>query len=122
MEPNNQQEPVSSQPVQNESQASGAGDHKLMGILSYIGPLVIVPYLSAKNDPFVKFHVKQGLVLLVIEVAVMFVMQVAWMFWPILQIVNFATVILSIIGIVNVVHHKEKELPVVGKFAKHVTI
>ena len=34
-----------------------------MAVLSYIGPLVIVSYIVANNDPFVKFHIKQGLVL-----------------------------------------------------------
>ena len=90
-----------------------------MGILSYIGPLVIISYLVAKNNPFVKFHIKQGLVLLVIEIAVWLLGTIMWSLWPILNLVNLATLVLAILGIVNVVHQKEKELPLVGKYASH---
>jgi len=89
-----------------------------MGILSYLGILVIIPLLVAKGDPFVKFHIKQGLVLLIIEIAMWFVVGVfLWQFWMFLQLINLATLVLAIIGIVNVVQGKEKELPLVGSLA-----
>lgn len=94
----------------------------LMGVLSYIGPLVIVSYATAKDDPFVKFHIKQGLVLLAIEVVVWIAGMMMWQLYPLLSIINLAALILSIIGIVNVVQGQEKELPLVGGFASHVTI
>jgi uncharacterized membrane protein len=94
----------------------------VMGVLSYIGPLVIVSYLVAKDDPFVKFHIKQGLVLLVIEVATWVVVSFIWFLWFLVPFVNLAMLILAIIGIVNVVQNKEKELPLVGSFAKHFKI
>lgn len=96
----------------------------LMGALAYLGPLVIIPYLSAKDDPFVKFHIKQGLVLLVIEAIIWVLGMWVWMLWPILQLVNLvnlATIIFSILGIVNVVNKKQQELPVVGKFSSYFT-
>ncbi len=93
-----------------------------MGILAYLGILVIVPYLMAKEDPFVKFHIRQGVVLLVIEVALWALMGLFWGLVPLFQLVKIGTYILSIIGIVNVVQNKEKELPLVGSFAKNVNI
>ena len=94
-------------------------NNTLMGVLAYIGPLVIVSYLTAKNEPFVKFHIKQGLVLLAIEVVMWILSMVAIMLWPILSLINLGALILSIVGIVNVVQNKEKLLPLVGQFAKH---
>jgi uncharacterized membrane protein len=44
------------------------------------------------------------------------------MWWFLMNIVQLALLILSIVGIVNVVQKKEKELPFVGSFAKHVNI
>ena len=38
-----------------------------------------------------------------------------------LNLVNLATIVLSIIGIVNVVNGQQKELPLVGSFAKNFT-
>ena len=35
-----------------------------LAILCYFGILLIIPWMMAKDDEFVKFHVKQGLTLL----------------------------------------------------------
>ena len=93
----------------------------LMGVLAYLGPLVIVSYAMAKDDPFVKFHIKQGLVLLVIEIIAGLLASVMWQFFFILQLINLGTLILAIIGILNVTQGTEKELPVVGQFASKFT-
>jgi uncharacterized membrane protein len=94
----------------------------VMGVLSYIGVLVIVPYLMSKDVPFVKFHIKQGAVLAIIEIVLWVVSGMFWGLWFFISIIQLATIILSIIGIVNVVEKKEKELPFVGSFAKFITI
>lgn len=90
-----------------------------MAALAYIGPLVIVSYIMGKDNPFVKFHIKQGLVLLVIEVALWFLGSMLWAFLPLLGIVNLALFVVAVIGIVNAANKKEQELPLVGSFAKH---
>lgn len=94
----------------------------LMGILAYIGILVIIPFLVAKDNPFVKFHVKQGIVLAVIGVCLWVVSEVIYMLAPIVMIANLGLLVLSIIGIVNVINKKEAELPLVGQLAVHVKI
>ncbi len=110
------------QPAPTVQQSSAPQKNTLMSVLSYIGPLVIVSYVVSKDDPFVKFHIKQGLVLLAIEAAVWVAGMVMWQLYPILSIVNLGTLILSIIGIVNVVQGQQKELPLVGSFADRVNI
>lgn len=94
----------------------------LMGILSYLWVLVIIPFLMAKDDPFVKFHVKQGMVLVAIELILWVAVQVIFFLVPIVMIVNLGLLVLSIIGIINVVQGKEKELPLVGHFANKFNI
>lgn len=93
----------------------------LMGILAYVGVLLVIPFLMAKDDPFVKFHLKQGLVLLVIEIVVWVLASSMWQLWMILNLVQLGTLVLSIVGIVNVVQGKQQELPLVGSFSKHFT-
>ncbi|MBX4205185.1 MAG: hypothetical protein KW788_03310 [Candidatus Doudnabacteria bacterium] len=86
-----------------------------MGILAYLGILVIIPLIVAKNDPFVKYHVKQGLVLLVLEVIGSFVFWIpilGWLLW-------LFTLVLVVIGILNVTKGKQQPLPVLGKYADH---
>jgi uncharacterized membrane protein len=92
-----------------------------MGVLAYLGPLVFIPFVLAKDVPFVKFHVKQGLVLFVLE-AILWVLVEIMMFWilaPIVMVVNIGLLVLSIIGIINVVQNKQVEIPLLGKYASH---
>ena len=121
-------------PQKNDSQSSQSGgmnnpppmdaghNRTLMAVLAYLGILIIIPFLMAKNDPFVKFHIKQGLVLVIVEVILwviggMFI----WQLWGVIQLINLATIVFAIIGIVNVINHKEQELPLIGGLAKNFT-
>lgn len=109
-------------PEQNNPAQDAANKKTLMGILSYIGPLVIVSFIVSKNDPFVKFHIKQGLVVFSMEVIVWIIGMIIPILWPLLNIVSIINFILSILGIINVVKEKEKALPVVGKFSSYFSI
>jgi len=93
-----------------------------MAALAYLGPLVIVSYLVAKDDSFVKFHIKQGAVLLVVEVVTWFLGVVFWPLWLLLKLVNLIAFILVIVGIVNVAQGTEKNLPIVGNYARYIAI
>ena len=92
-----------------------------MAALAYI--LFFIPLLTdAKNDPFVKFHVKQGLVLFigyVVETIVYMIPVFGWTIAPILGILLF---ILFVIGFINALGGKEIPLPVIGGFAKNINI
>ena len=110
------------EPIKIESPKKEVSQKTLMGILAYLGPLVIISYIVSKDDPFVKFHIKQGLVLFVINIAVWFLGMMFWPLWIILKLVNFAVLILAIIGIINVVKNQEKSLPLVGDYAKYFNI
>jgi uncharacterized membrane protein len=94
----------------------------LFSVLAYFGPLVILSYFLAGKDPFVKFHVKQGLVLFGIELIVSVVARFFWPLWMLIGLVNLCTLILSIVGIINAAQHHQKELPVVGHLANSIHI
>ena len=97
--------------------APTASNQKVMAILAYIGPLVIISYLVAKDDPFVKFHIKQGLILLTIDVVLWVFGTFFWSLWMLWKFVDLALLVLAVIGMVNAANHREKELPLVGSFA-----
>ena len=105
-----------------ENSNTNMSQKTVMGILAYIGPLVIISYVMAKADPFVKFHIKQGLVLLVIEVAAWFIGMTFWPLWFVINLLNFATLVLSIIGIINVLKNKQNNLPLVGTYSRYFNI
>ncbi|MDD6237126.1 MAG: DUF4870 domain-containing protein [Clostridiales bacterium] len=102
----------------------------VMGVLSYISILCLIPLLTEKNDPFVQYHAKQGLNLFIIEVVVGIIGGVLtgiFNFIPFVGgilsgVIGFVTgvlslcfFVLSILGIVNVCNGEMKPLPVIEK-------
>ena len=87
--------------------------NKVMAILSYIGILVLIPLLAAKDSPFARYHANQGLVLLVFHI-IFLILGKLWAFlgW----IGGILWFILAIIGIINAAKGLAKELPIIGKF------
>lgn len=105
--------------------ASGGDNDKLMGVLAYLGILVLVPLLAAKESKFAQYHAKQGLTLFVVEIVLTVLYWVAgfltvftggfgFILFPLLGLVWLGTIVLAIIGIVNAVNNEMKPLPIIG--------
>ena len=92
--------------------AADINNNKVMAVLCYLGILWLIPFLTAKESPFVKYHLNQGLTLLILGLIVAAISWIPVIGW-LCGVVVFA---LAIIGIVNVVNGKAQELPVIGKF------
>lgn len=102
--------------------------NKGMGVLSYLGILVLIPLLAGnKKSQYVKFHTNQGLVLFIVS-AVIDLLDGEWVwglhsiihfsggiFSWIYDILSFACFILMIMGIVSACKGEKKELPIIGK-------
>lgn len=93
------------------------------GILSYLSVLCLIPYFLENKNNFVKFHAKQGLNLFLLEIIVGFSASVLVV---LLLFLGFAVVlvrniieciffVVSIIGIIDVIQGKARELPIVNK-------
>ena len=111
----------------NKETSNNGGDfafneETIMASLSYLGPLVLIPFLTKKDNAFIKFHVKQGLVVLVPEIIIYVLGGMIFMLMPIISLLNLALLVLSIIGIINALQKKEKELPLIGHFAQKINI
>lgn len=90
----------------------------LIAVLSYIGILFLVPLLVSKDNAFVQFHAKQGLVLFLAEIATALVAWIPVLGWFVGIICWILWVVLAIKGILNVVNGKQVPLPIIGKFAE----
>ncbi len=88
--------------------------NKVMAVLAYI--IFLIPLLAAKDSPFAKFHTNQGLVLFIGAIASSIIAAIPIIGWIVAPILGLAVTILSIIGIVNALGGKAKELPIIGKF------
>lgn len=93
-----------------------------MALLSYLGLLCLVPLMARKEDRFVQFHAKQGLVLFIGEMGTMVFTWIPYIGWFFGMFLWIAWAGLSVMGILNVVREKRKKLPVVGGLAEKIEI
>jgi len=92
-----------------------------MAALSYLGILIIIPLITeSRKEAFVKFHIKQGIVLLITSFIAFFVSAVPIIEWILAPFIALAILIMVIIGLVNALGGKEKELPLIGKYSEKI--
>lgn len=107
---------------------------KVMSILAYLGILVLVPILAGKESKYIRFHANQGLLLCLAWIAWVIIdgilnavlRAILWRglsMWDlyyttswILDLVYLVIGVLAIIGIINVINGRAKDLPVIGKY------
>ena len=96
-------------------------ENKLIAAVGYLGILFLVPLLAKKDSPFAQYHAKQGFVLFIAGIIASFLFGIpilgTFLLGPIAWII---TVILFIMGLVNVFGGKATPLPIIGKFAENL--
>lgn len=91
-------------------------DGKVMAILSYLGCLMLIPLFAGRKNKFAKFHLNQGLVLFLFNVLFSVVFNCIPNIGKILVTVSSVVfLVLAILGIINAITGKIKELPLIGK-------
>jgi|AntRauTorckE6833_2_1112554.scaffolds.fasta_scaffold09266_3 uncharacterized membrane protein len=102
-----------------EQTADKSGDTQIdnntaMGILCYLGILVIIPIITAKDSKFVMYHANQGLVLLIAAVILSAISMIPFLGWLIGFFGWITVVIFAVMGIINVTNDEKKPLPLIG--------
>lgn len=89
--------------------------NKILSLFAYLGIFILVPVLGAKGSKFARFHINQGLILLLCEIAcsILSAIPVLGFVFVIIDVLLF---VFAIMGIINAVTGKAKELPLIGKF------
>ncbi|MBN2852898.1 MAG: hypothetical protein JXQ23_09220 [Clostridia bacterium] len=91
--------------------ATSESDQKLMGVLCYLWILWLIPLLTEhKNDPYIKFHINQGIVLSIVSVIVGILSWIPVIGW----LLGIGVFVLTVLGIINAVQLQEKPLPLIG--------
>ena len=117
-------------------------ENKGISWLAYISVLFLIPMLAKKDSKFCEYHVRQGAMLFVLEIAFTVVSQlflavigavirgidsttyyiinyhmspVYMIFNVLFLLVDIAFVVLSVMGIFNALGGRKKELPIIGK-------
>ena len=104
---------------------SDSGNEKICAVLAYLLIGIIWYFVDDKirKDAFVKFHVKQGIVLLIFAICWSIVLQILiimmlFPMWRIIAILSYVPLIFAVIGIINALNNKENELPIIGEYGK----
>ena len=97
--------------------------NKLMAILAYLSWLVLIPLLFAMKSKFARFHVNQGIVLAVAELVCGLILGIlrrlpliGWIFSVAGSLLGLVCFLFSVLGILNALNGRAKELPLVGRF------
>ena len=97
-----------------EYDAQDIEKNKVMAVLAYI--LFFIPLLAAKDSKFARFHTNQGLVLFLGGIIASVVAVIPVIGWIVAPIAGLVITVLAVIGIINALNGRAKELPVIGKF------
>ena len=108
-----------------------------ISVFSYLGILFIIPFISNPKSKFVRFHVNQGIILFIFYMIFNVIIMIAAitifslnchmhnnynlaqvLYWVEVVCLILQGIVISfrILGIINVLRGKAKELPLIGKF------
>ncbi len=89
-------------------------DNNLLAAVSYVWLLSIVMLVIKKDDEFIQFHAKQGVILL-IGSALGFIPVIGWLAW-------FFAVIGMVVGFIHAWQGKKYEIPFVYRLSQKITM
>lgn len=104
-----------------EFDAEDIKKNKIMGILSYLSFLVVIPMFAAKDSKWARFHANNGLILAILEIGLCILFGLLGMIpyagfilWIIGWMCCLVPIALSVFGIIFAVQGKARDLPVIG--------
>ena len=89
----------------------------VFGILAYLWVLVLIPLLVKRDDEFVHFHTKQGIILLIIWIADWVIALIPFVGWLISSLGFVVLGIICLIAIVKVLMGEKWEIPIISTYA-----
>ncbi len=95
-----------------DKQPSSGGESKLFAALSYLWILSVVMLFLKKDDEFVSFHAKQGLILFIASF-IGWIPVIGWIIW-------FLVVAFMLIGFFKALSGEKWSIPLVGSLAKKI--
>lgn len=106
----------------NDYDSRDINENKVIAMFSYLSLLVLIPIFGAKESGYARFHANQGLVLMLAEIISVTACEIlsnilffGWIFGIVEGLAGLACFVFSVIGIINALSGRAKELPIVGK-------
>ena len=106
-------------PPENTEELTGVSEQNLFAALSYLTVLVFVPLLTRKEDPYVNFHVRQGLVMLV----ALILAAIASVWINVVGATLFLLLLIAdIVALVMTLQGRRWRIPGIGHLAEKISI
>ena len=90
---------------------------RTLAVMSYLGVLSLVPLVMNRNDSYVQFHARQGVVLWMWEVLAIYTLLVPAVGQFFFRISSIACLLLSVAGVLSVLLGRAWKFPVIGDWA-----
>ena len=90
---------------------------RVLAVMSYLGVLSLVPLVMNRNDPYVQFHARQGVVLWMWEVLAIYTLLVPAVGHFFFRFSSVACLVLSVIGVLSVLLGRAWRFPLIGGWA-----
>lgn len=106
----------------------GASDNdveqnRLVAALAWLWVLSVVILLTKKDSPYVQHHARQGFLLFIVSIPLLFVLPLfvpgAWILLGLLKLGIFS---LCVIGFLQALQGRWWTLPLIGKFAPNIRL
>lgn len=104
------------------SEDSQIQEGKIFAVLAYLSVLCFIPLLLKKENKFALHHGKQGLVILIGEVALGVIAWIPFLGWVLAPIGSLVFLVLSLIGIIQAAAGNYWKCPVVADFADKIKL
>lgn len=91
---------------------------KIMLVLAYLGIFCLFPLLTVKDSEYVKWHAKQGLALMIVEIASAIVNFLPGIGQCVFALLFLGFCVVSVLGIVKAMAPARWEIPGVAALAK----
>lgn len=106
-----------------KSQGSGAvSSVNWYAVLSYLWVLCLIPVFMKKDDGFVRFHARQGVMLFIVEIGIGVISIIPGLGGFIYLLGMIVCGLVSLVGIVQVLMGNKWEIPLISKWAEKLRI
>lgn len=90
-------------------------DERVFAALSYVWFLSIILWLLKRDSTFVRFHARQGIILLIVSIVGWFIPVIGW-------VTNVVVFVLVVFGFVNALAGRLWRMPVVADWAEKLKL
>lgn len=97
-------------------------EDRLFAAIGYLGILCLVPLLLKKESAFAQHHGKQGLVILIVWLALWVGMIIPILGQIVWTLGSIGLLILIILGMVNALQGRRWDMPIFAKYAKQLKL